>query len=309
MKYKIINNKLFCLTALLVYSSAIQAATPVYDLEQLQHYRFSYQISPYTQSSSDLDGGGSYSVSSLLVRMSVMKPVSTRTFMGLGISYDLSDYDFENLSAFGGQQPWDKVRSLNFNLPVIMRTDSEWTFMVSPSIGSFQEVDADWKDSLAYGATFIGSYSFGNSNRIGIGLGAFDRLDETILFPFLSVKWQLTENLRIGNALNAGPTGPAGLQLEYSLSDKWETAVGFARRSLRFRLDDSNISPGGVGTQKGRLLFVRLSTKFTRTLSLDLYAGAVFDGNLLVEDNNNNPVASADYGTAPLLSLNLNGRF
>ncbi len=221
MKYQLINNRVSCLITLLVFSSTVLAAIPEYDLEQLQRYHFSYSISPYKQSSSDLDGGGSYSVSSLLVRFNVMKPLSTRTLMGLGISYDLSNYDFENLSAFGGQQPWDKVRSLNFNLPVIMRTNSKWILLISPSVGTFQEVDADWKDSLTYGATFIGSYGFGNGNRIGIGLGAFDRLDETKLFPFLSVKWQLTENLRIGNALNAGPTGPAGLQLEYSLSDKW----------------------------------------------------------------------------------------
>jgi len=306
MKYQI--NRLVGLIVLLYIGTAV-AQTAIYDLEQLQRSGFSFSIAPFIQGSSDIDGGGSYSMSSLLIRMSAIKPVSTRTFMGFGISYDITNYDFENLSAFNGQQPWNNIRSLNFSLPVVFLTDNHWTFVASPSIGTFQEVDADWRDSLAYGAILIGSYNFERGNRIGIGLGAFDRLDETAFFPFLSVKWQLTDNLRIGNALNAGPTGPAGLQLAYRFSEKWEAAIGFSRRSFRFRLDDTGIAPGGIGTQDGKLLFLRLSTDLTRTLHLDLHAGINHDGNLILENNENVTVASADYETAPLLALNLSGRF
>jgi len=296
-------------SAVLFYIGTAAAQTAIYDLEQLQRSGYSFSIAPFIQGSTDIDGGGSYSMSSLLIRMSAMKPVSTQTFMGIGISYDITNYDFENPSAFYGQQPWNKIRSLNLSLPVVFRTDNHWTFVASPSIGTFQEVDADWRDSLAYGAILIGSYNFERGNRIGIGLGAFDRLDETALFPFLSVKWQLTENLRIGNALNAGPTGPAGLQLAYRFSEKWEAAIGFSRLSFRFRLDDTGIAPGGIGTQTGRLLFLRLSTDLTRTLHLDLHAGINHDGNLILENNENVTVASADYDTAPLLALNLSGHF
>lgn len=306
MKYQI--SRLLCLTVLFYFGTAA-AQTAIYDLEQLQRSGYAFSIAPFIQGSSDIDGGGSYSMSSLLIRMSAIKPVSTRTFMGFGISYDITNYDFENPSAFNGQQPWNNIRSLNFSLPVVFRTDYHWTFVASPSIGTFQEVDADWRDSLAYGAIFIGSYNFERGNRLGIGLGAFDRFDETALFPFLSVKWQLTENLRIGNALNAGPTGPAGLQLAYRFSEKWEAAIGFSRRSFRFRLDDTGIAPGGIGTQAGRLLFLRLSTDLTRTLHLDLHAGINHDGNLILENNDNVTVASADYETAPLLALNLSGHF
>ncbi len=306
MKYPI--NRLASVIVLL-YTGTAAAQTPVYDLEQLQRSGFSFSIAPLIQGSSDIDGGGSYSMSSLLIRISATKPVSTRTFVGFGISYGITKYDFENPSAFNGQQPWNDIRSLNFSLPVVFRTDNNWTFVATPSIGTFQEVDADWRDSLTYGAILIGSYNFERGNRIGIGLGAFDRLDETALFPFLSVKWQLTDNLRIGNALNAGPTGPAGLQLAYRFSEKWEAAIGFSRRSFRFRLDDTGLAPGGIGTQDGRLLFLRLSTNLTPTMHLDLHAGINHDGNLILENNENTPVASADYEAVPLLALNLSGRF
>jgi len=44
-------------------------------------------------------------------------------------------------------------------------------------------------------------------------------------------------------------------------------------------------------------------------MHLDLHAGINHDGNLTLENNENVSVASADYETAPLLALNLSGRF
>jgi hypothetical protein len=155
----------------------------------------------------------------------------------------------------------------------------------------------------------IASYGFERGNRIGVGLGVFDRLDETIYYPFLSVKWQLTENLRIGNSLDSGPTGPAGLQLAYRFSEGWELAMGLARRSYRFRLDDTGMAPEGIGTQKGKLAFLRLSIDLTQAMQLDLFAGVIHDGTLILENRDNVGVATVDYETTPLLAVNFNGRF
>ncbi len=306
---KLKTNTLLLVIAAFLYSNAVMAQTPVDDLEQGQRSGFSYSIGGFNQDSADLNGGGSYSVSSMNVGIGVVRPVSAKTFMGFGINYAVTNYDFENLAAFAGQQPWDKVRAINFSVPIILLTESQWTFMISPSIGAFQEVEADSGDSLAYGATMIASYGFERGNRIGIGLGVFDRLDETIFYPFLSVKWQLTENLRIGNSLDSGPTGPAGLQLSYRFSEGWELAMGLARRSYRFRLDDTGPAPEGIGTQKGKLAFLRLSIDLTQAMQLDLFAGVIHDGTLILENRDDIGVATVDYESTPLLAVNFNGRF
>jgi hypothetical protein len=302
-----INRLLYLMTLLHITNAAAQ--TPVYDVEQLQRSGISFSVAPYVQGSSDIDGGGSYSISSLLMRIGYIRPVSNQVFMGLGFSYDITNYDFDDLSAFNGQQPWSDVHNFNLSVPIIFQQDRHWTFLASPSIGTFREVGAEWKDSLAYGAVLIGSYSNERGNRLGLGLGAYNRLDKSVFFPFLTVKWQLTDKWRIGNALNAGPTGPSGLQLAYRFAEKWEAAIGFGRRSFRFRLDDTGIAPGGIGTQKGRLLFLRLSTDLSRSMHLDINAGFNHDGSLTLESNEDVIIASSDHDTAPLLALNLSGRF
>lgn len=239
---------------------------------------FSYAVAGVRQGPADINGGGSYSTSSLLLRLGIMKPVATGTLAGFGISLNSTRYDFTDLATFGGQAPWNTIFSLNFSLPIITRLGTNWSLLFSPSIGVFQETGATTGDALAYGAVFGASYRFNNKSRIGAGLSAYNRLNETKLFPFLSINLQLTDNLRLGNPLRAGPTGPAGIELAYKFDKTWEVAIGRAFRSFRFRLDDTGTAPGGIGTQRGQMTFLRLSNNLRPKLRLDIHAGAVFDG-------------------------------
>jgi hypothetical protein len=51
------------------------------------------------------------------------------------------------------------------------------------------------------------------------------------------------------NALASGPTGPAGLELEYHFDGGWMVSVGAAYRVLRFRLSDTGLVSNGVGQE------------------------------------------------------------
>ena len=238
-----------------------------------------------------------------------MKPVVTGYMFGFSISLNNTRYNFTDQAVFGGQAPWGTIRNLNFSLPIITRPSKNWSFLLSPSIGAFQETGANTSDALAYGAVFAASYRFNNNSRAGLGLSAYNRLGETKLFPFLSINLQLTDNLRLGNPMQAGPTGPAGIELAYKFDQTWEASIGRTLRSYRFRLDDNGIAPGGIGTQRGQMTFVRLSNNLRPKLRLDIVAGAVFDGELILENSGGDVISSADYDTAALLAVNLNGRF
>jgi hypothetical protein len=260
------------------------------------------------QAKSDFDSGGSYSVSSLLFRTSITKPVSRTTLVGFGFSYDLADYNFSNPIAFGGLAPWNKIHSITLSVPIISRYGKRWSIFASPSVSVSREFDADWGDSLAYGAIVAGTYGFGPKRKFGLGLGVFDRMDETRAFPFISVDWYFTDRLRLSNPLRAGPTGPAGLELAYTINSKWDFGAGAAYRSFRFRLDDQGIAPNGVGEQRGALAFARFTRSFGPKFSLVIYAGAVLNGELRLENVNNDRLASAPHGTAPLVAISFNGR-
>jgi len=260
------------------------------------------------QLNSDFDNGGSYSVSSLLFRANVLQPISRSTLIGLGFSYDLADYNFSNPVAFGGASPWDKIHSITLSVPIITQFNERWSLFVSPSVAFSREFEASWGDSLAYGAVGAFSYGFRRDRKIGLGLGVFDRMNKSRVFPFISVDWNFTDKLRLTNPLRAGPTGPAGLELAYQIDSKWEFGAGGAYRSFRFRLDDQGIAPDGIGEQKGTLAFARLKRTFGKKFDLDIYAGAILGGDLRLDNSNNERLFTAEHATAPLLAISFNGR-
>lgn len=57
------------------------------------------------------------------------------------------------------------------------------------------------------------------------------------------------------------------------------------------------------------MTFLRLSNNLRPKLRLDIHAGAVFDGELILENSAGDVVSATDYDTAALLAVNLNGRF
>lgn len=271
-------------------------------------YYVSLSGTPVLQTDSDFDEGGTYSVSSLLVRANTAMPVRRKTLIGLGFSYDLADYDFSNPVPFGGASPWDKIHSLTLSVPIISRLDDRWSIFIAPSLAFSKEFDASWHDSLAYGAVTAFSYAFTPQQRIGLGFGAFDRMGKNRVFPFISVEWHFTDRLRLTNPLPAGPTGPAGLELAYRIDNHWEFGAGTAYRSFRFRLDDQGVAPNGIGEQRGTLAFARLKRGFGKRLDLNVYAGAVLNGDLRLDNADNDRLVTAPHATAPLFAISLDAR-
>ncbi len=262
-----------------------------------------------SQLDADLDTQGSFSVSSLLFRASVAQPVSRKTILGLSLSYDHLDFDFSEDAELESASPWDKVDGLNLALPIIRKVNDRWSLFLSPSVGSFGASGASFSDSLTYGLVFTASYAFRPDRKLGFGLGAFDRIGESRAFPFVSIDWRLTDRIRLTNPLSAGPTGPAGLELAYEISPTWHFGLGGAYRNIRFRLDDQDLEPNGIGEQRGIVTFARLLHSFSPNLSLVIHTGVVFNGELRIEDENAQQRRTAEHDTAPLLAITLSGRF
>jgi hypothetical protein len=200
------------------------------------------------------------------------------------------------------------VHRAGVGVTFVQRLEGGWRLTATPSAELSGESGAGWGNALAYGAVLSAGKRVGDTLTLGIGAGVFYRLEEVRVFPYLVVDWRITERLRLSNPLRAGPTGPAGLELVRSLPGGWETGIGGAYRSIRFRLDDEGAAPAGVGEVRAIPAWFRLSHR-TGPFLVDAYAGAVLGGKLSVENGQGDGLGSGTYDPAPFAALRLQARF
>ncbi len=171
------------------------------------------------------------------------------------------------------------------------------------------EADASASDSLEYGALVSAARRLRPGLTLGIGVGAYDRIDEVRAFPFLIEDWRINDRLRLTNPLTAGPTGPAGLELVYALNSGWDLGLALAYRSFRFRLDDEGPLPNGIGENRNVPLVARMGKKFADTLTVNAFAGATLAGSLRAWAETGHRVYDEDRDPAALVGLSLALRF
>ena len=180
---------------------------------------------------------------------------------------------------------------------------------MSPSVQWAGETHANWDDALSYGAVGAISYEFRPDTVIGLGAGVYSNIEKTTVFPFITVNWQITERLRLINPFRTSPAGPAGLEIAYAFDKYWETGLGAAYRSYRFRLDEDGPIPNGVGEHKTVPVFARFSYKFAPTVRIDVYGGASFVNKIRIHAQDGDELFSTKTDIAPLIGLTFMARF
>ena len=266
-------------------------------------------LTPVYQGNADLDRGGDFSVGGAILRGGVSKDLGGGNRAGVNLTYDYLDYSFSNSGAFGRAEPWDIVQRFGVSVPLSFAVGDGWSVGVVPSVDWFKENGANTGDSLTWGATISGSRRFEDGNRLGLGVGVFSQIEKTSVFPFLIVDWRLNDRWRLINPLASGPTGPAGLELDYRFDGGWTAGVGVAYRVLRFRLSETGPVRNGVGEESGVPVFLRVTRNFTDQMALHLYGGVVAGGKLTLESSSGNKLREEDFDPAPLFGATFIGRF
>jgi hypothetical protein len=266
-------------------------------------------VTGVNQFDSDLDRGGSTGWASVIANSAWSWQVTPQLGAGVTLRYDYEKWRFSNPVAFQGQAPWDQLNAISLGFNLDYAYSSDLRFGMAPVIEWAYETGASASNVLNYGAIVSATRIFSPQLVLGVGVGVFRQIDETKVFPFLIVQWQIDDHWRLANPFRAGPAGGAGLELTYAVDENWEIAGGGAYRSYRFRLNDIGIAPGGVGENRFFPLFVRASRKFGPATRLDLYAGASTGGRVSVDSAQGNQVARDDYKTAPAIGLTLSHRY
>jgi hypothetical protein len=268
----------------------------------------SASIAGIYQSDADLDGGGDVGWSGVILNGDYALQVTPQLAFGFTLRYDYERWTFSSPAAFGGTDPWSKLNFLNLGLTLDYAYQDDLRFGVSPVFGWSYETGAGTSNVMDYGAVLSVRKIFSPRLVLGGGVSVFRQIDETKVFPFLILHWQIDDRWRLANPFRAGPSGGAGLELAYAIDDNWEIAGGGAYRSYRFRLDDHGIAPGGVGENRFLPVFARVTRKFGPQTRLDFYAGASTNGRVSTMDTQGTDT-KADYQSAPVLGLTLAHRF
>jgi hypothetical protein len=257
----------------------------------------------------DLDRGGDFHWATGIVSGSLTRQFTPQLSAGIALRYDFEDWKFGSPAAFAGQAPWKYLNAptITANLNYAFRPDLR--LGVAPLIGWGYESGAGGGNALIFGGIVTASKVFSPSLVIGIGAGVVRQIDETKVFPFVIINWQIDEHWRVANPFAAGPAGGAGVELAYAPDERWEFAIGGAYRLYRFRLNGSGPAPGGVGENRFIPLFARITRKLGPQIRIDLYAGASVYGRLSVDDASGNGFAQDDYKTAPVIGVTLAHRY
>jgi hypothetical protein len=276
---------------------------------QERSYDSFLSVTPIYQGNADLDRGGEARMTGVATRLGTLTDFGGGTRAGVTLTYDYYDFRSTEPIAFGSVPPWDKVQRYGAAFPVMSRVGDGWVLGVAPAVEWFKENGASSSDALVWGATFSAVRLYPGGNRIGLGLAAFDRIEDTSLVPFLIVDWRFGDRWRLINPLPRGPAGGAGLELDYRFDSGWSLGLGFAFREFRFRLAEDGPVPNGIGEERLVPVFLRATFDMSPSVALHAYAGVSTGGRLRVEDPSGNLLREDDLDNAPLIGLTLIGRF
>jgi len=255
------------------------------------------------QTSTDIDGGGSFDWVGARIGIDVRRQFTPALSLGFNAAYGSENWSFDTPSAFGPVAPWGNVLRPSIGLSLGYALAPDLSMFIAPQLEWSYESGASASQGQNYGAVFGVNKVFSPTLFAGIGVGVFRQIDDTRYFPFFIVNWQITDQWRLSNPVQAGPAGGAGLELVYDFGGGWELAGGAAYRDYRFRLRSDASVPNGLGRNTGIPVFAKLTHKFAPAAQIDLYAGVVANGQLRVLDASGSTVQQSDYGTSPLLAL------
>jgi len=266
-------------------------------------------VTGLNQFDTGLSSGGSFNWQDAAANVNVTKQFTDQVAAGVNLRYNYQNWKWSGPTAFNGRGPWSSIETPALGLSFYYSPTPEWRLGFVPTVEWSGESGAGTGGTATYGAVMSAARRFSKDLTLGLGAGVFRQIDQTKVFPYLIVNWNITDRLRLSNPLPAGPSGGAGLELSYALTEKWTLAGGGAYRSYRFRLNDTGPVPGGIGQNKFIPFFGRLSYQIAPSTRVDLYAAATVGGNLSVVDSNGNMPYSDSYKTGVAAALSLSHRF
>lgn len=281
--------------------------TRCYLPECKEELTFSWGVMPLYQFPSEVNGGGTLSVFSVMTNFNVSKQVSPKLGVQVGFGYTYDSYKFSGLEAFPIPHPWSSVNRFGLDATLTYAFAKRWNITLVPAVEYAGEPGAPFGDSLVYGSVVAFSYKFTNDIELGMGVGVYYNLETISVYPYPVIKYKLGEKAQFATSFPAGPAGPAGGEIGFNLNKHWTIGVGAAYRSPRFRLDKHGPIPSGVGEYQSIPIFAHVSYEQSPALKIEFYGGVSIFNEIYVNDKDGDELYRSQQHVAPLLGVMISG--
>lgn len=275
-----------------------------------EHWDYSVSATTVRTSAVDLDTGGETRLASQHLRAGAERRVHPSTELGVNLVYDYFDRDFPGAGAAGALQQLGDTNRVGIAGFLNRRTRFGWSYGVRPFVNWAFESGAFSGDAMSYGTALAVVAGLSGDRRIGAGVRLSREMEGgTKATPIVIVHWDLNESWTLANPREANFSSPAGLEIRYRSGNDWWIALAGIYHSNDYRLNGHGIAAGGIGESSGILSYIRTTYRWASWLNVNGYAGAMFDGELEVEDVDGNTLARSGYDTAPFIALSIEGKF
>lgn len=253
------------------------------------------------QTQADLDNGGHAEMDATRLLASVTGSATERLRFGADLRLEQQQWTFDVPSAYDGLAPWDELQSTTLGLQFHYALRPQWVLTASPTLRFARESGADGGDAISYGVASGLTRLLAPDRRLGLGLMVQRDIEKTRVLPFVAVAWRIDEHWRFANAPASGPAGQSAFEFSYVATPSWTFAAGGGYRLERFRLDDEGPYGAAVVESRGAPVYARLAYTTSFRLRVEMYAGALMQGELRIEEIANRGSIREEFDTAPII--------
>jgi len=201
-------------------------------------------------------------------------------------------YRFDGLAA---GDVWDDIHVVRLAPRLIFAVNEKWSLFGGP-VGEFSgEGGTEFGDAIRGGALVGAQWRPNDRLSIGLGVLGMNKLaDDLLLQPVVIIEWKITDALTF--ATQSWTSRGGTLEFSYAFDGGWETSIAGGRERERFRLDSNLPAIGeGVGEENSLPITFAVAKNLDNGMRVEIYGGAVLNGELRVEDETGDKVAVSDF--------------
>lgn len=271
--------------------------TPM-DREQ-SRVHWGFNLGGSYQTRSDVDGGGDFSVNRFSTSGGAVLMLSDNLVLNFNLGFERHEFRFSSITRMGGE-PWENINIASAQVALGLHLNENWSFYGTPLVSFAAEDSADLVDAFTGGFAVGFNYQVDDKFNIGFGLGVMSQLEDSVsVFPIIRFNWEIADQwtLRTGS-FTLGVQGGAGIELEFRPIENLAVAAGAQYHVRRFRLDDEQIAPEGVGEERGLPVYLRVTWMACDNFTVSGFGGVVLGGRLELNDEDGDKITEKSYDPA-----------
>lgn len=253
------------------------------------------------QFSSDLDDGGSFSVSTLRIQGGIPLFLRDDTTIALNAGYQFDNYDFDDSLI----APWSDVHRARIGLFASTEFRDDWTLFAAPFAAASFETGADLGESITFGGVAAAWNRVNNRLSLGLGAGAVTVLeDDVAIFPLAVIIWEIVDDVTFSTLPPEGFRFLPGAHIQWDASDDLSLSLVYQFQFDQQRLDGSTpITDDGLSEVSQHIVSLAATYRFTESFAVTGHVGVGLAGEIEIQNSSGDRVEEDDFDTSLIVGF------